>query len=53
MELYDIENARRLAYQAVSDPLFFQWQRGEATEKQWLDAVAEINKANPYPVEVK
>ena len=44
---------RRALYQAVSDPIFFQYQRGEKTEQEWLDAVQAINDANPYPVEVK
>jgi len=46
-------NARRhFAYSAPngSDAVFMKYQRGEATEQQWLDAVAAINKANPYPV---
>jgi hypothetical protein len=30
------------AYRNESDPLFFKWQRGEATEQEWLDKVAEI-----------
>lgn len=44
--------ARQTAYAAVggSDGVFFQYQRGEKTEQEWLDAVAVINAANPYPV---
>jgi hypothetical protein len=30
------------AYRNESDPLFFKWQRNEATEQEWLDKVAEI-----------
>jgi hypothetical protein len=37
-----IEVLRRKAYQDESDPLFFKWQRGEATQQEWLDKVAEI-----------
>jgi hypothetical protein len=33
---------KKTAYQTESDPLFFKWQRGEATEQEWLDKVAEI-----------
>lgn len=33
---------RRVAYEKEADPLFFKWQRGEATQQQWLDKVAEI-----------
>ena len=42
--------SRRAAYIAEADPLFFKAQRGEATEQEWLDKVAEI-KAR-YPDEV-
>lgn len=40
---------RHAAYVAESDPLFFQWQRGEATEQQWRDKVAEIQARYPDP----
>lgn len=41
---------RRAAYTLESDPLFFQWQRGEATEQAWKDKVAEIQARYPEPV---
>ncbi len=41
-----IEN-RRAAYVAESDPLFFKAQRGEATEQEWLDKIAEIKARFP------
>ena len=44
-----VENARRAAYETQSDPLFFEWQRGDGTEQAWLDAVAAVKAANPYP----
>lgn len=44
-----VENARRAAYEAESDPLFFEWQRGDGTEQAWLDAVAAVKAAHPYP----
>ena len=44
-----VEAARRAAYEAESDPLFFEWQRGDGTEQAWLDAVAAVKAANPYP----
>ena len=44
-----VENARRAAYEAESDPLFFEWQRGDGTEQAWFDAVAAVKAANPYP----
>lgn len=45
------EAARRVAYVEEADPLFFMAQRGEATEQEWLDKVAEIKARYPYPVE--
>jgi hypothetical protein len=50
---YDAVSAsRHLAYVAPngSDAVFMKYQRGEATEQEWLDAVQAINDANPYPV---
>jgi len=44
-----VDAQRHAAYVAESDPLFFQWQRGEATEQQWRDKVAEIQTRYPDP----
>ena len=44
-----VEAERRAAYEAQSDPLFFEWQRGDGTEQAWLDAVAAVKAAYPYP----
>lgn len=44
-----VTETRRAAYQLESDPIFFQYQRGEKTEQEWLDAVKAVNDANPYP----
>jgi len=44
-----VEDARRAAYEAQSDPLFFEWQRDDGTKQAWLDAVAAVKAANPYP----
>jgi hypothetical protein len=44
-----IETKRRVQYETQSDGLFFAWQRGDATEVQWLDAVAKVKSDNPYP----
>jgi hypothetical protein len=38
------ESFRAFAYQEESDPLFFKWQRDEATKQEWLDKVAEIKQ---------
>lgn len=43
--------ARRLGYQAISDPVFFQWQRGEKTEQEWHDAIEQVNALYPIPGE--
>lgn len=42
---------RRIGYQTISDPVFFQWQRGEKTEQDWKDAIAEVEKLYPIPGE--
>lgn len=49
----EVEFARKAAYGSISDPIFFQWQRGEKTKEEWLAAVQAINDANPYPVKAK
>jgi hypothetical protein len=38
---------RREAYAAEADPLFFKWQRGEASQQDWLNKVAEIKARFP------
>ena len=45
-----VQKARQTAYQAESDPIFFDFQRGEATEDEWLDAIQDIKDRYPYPV---
>jgi hypothetical protein len=45
-----IDNASQLrqqAYQAESDPLFFKWQAGEATEAEWKAKRDEIKSRFP------
>jgi len=44
-----VEQARAAAYRETSDPIFFQYQRGDATEQEWLDAVQAVKDAHPYP----
>ena len=46
-----VQKARQVAYQAESDPIFFDYQRGEVTEQDWLDAVQAVKDAHPYPVD--
>jgi hypothetical protein len=45
-----VEAIRLLDYQRTADPLFFEWQRGDATEAEWLAAVQAVKDAHPYPV---
>jgi hypothetical protein len=45
----DVEAERIVAYRLTADPLFFQYQRGEVSEQDWLDAVAAVKLAHPYP----
>ena len=40
---------RKAAYFQEADPLFFKWQRNEATEQDWLDAIAAIKARFPKP----
>ena len=44
-----VEAARLSAYEQTSDPIFFKWQRGDATEAEWREAVAKVKLDNPYP----
>ena len=44
-----VEQARLVAYEQTSDPIFFKWQRGDATEAEWREAVAKVKLENPYP----
>jgi hypothetical protein len=41
------EVARKAAYVAEADPLFFKAQRGEATLQEWQDKIAEIKSRFP------
>jgi hypothetical protein len=50
-EKAEAEEARRQAYVRISDPVYFQWQRGEKTEQDYLDAVAQVKKDYPVPGE--
>jgi hypothetical protein len=45
--LPDMIALRKVAYIAESDPLFFKWQRGEATREEWLAKIAEIQARYP------
>jgi hypothetical protein len=47
-----VEQARQVAYAKTSDPIFFEYQRGDKTEAEWLDAVQAVKDAHPYPEQV-
>jgi hypothetical protein len=42
-----IEEQRANAYRNESDPIFFKYQREEATKEEWLDKIAEIKAKYP------
>jgi len=44
-----VETNRRTQYEAQSDGLFFEWQRGTNTQAAWKAAVDAVKAANPYP----
>lgn len=48
-QVAQVEAARRSAYEAQSDGLFFEWQRGDNTEAAWRAAVAQVKLQHPYP----
>jgi hypothetical protein len=47
----EMRMARFAAYRAPDGPdsIYLQWQRGDATEQDWLDAVQAVKDAHPYP----
>ena len=47
----EAEAFRSAAYQREADPLFFKYQRGEATKEEWEAKVEEIRARYPYPNE--
>ena len=50
-EYAEVRAARHAAYAAPDGPdaIFLQWQRGDASEQEWLDAVQAVKDAHPYP----
>ena len=48
-QVASIETTRRTQYEAQSDGLFFEWQRGTNTQAAWEAAVQAVKDANPYP----
>lgn len=47
--LADRDQALRAALAAEADPVFFRWQRGEATREDWLAEVAAVKARFPKP----
>lgn len=49
-EIYNqsMEKLRQEAYRNESDPLFFQYQRGDVEKSVWLEKVQEIKDRFPY-----
>lgn len=33
---------RSMAYKEYADPVFFKYQRGDATQEEWLEAIAKV-----------
>lgn len=44
-------SARRAAFAAEADPLFFKVQRGEASQSEYDALVEAIRARHPYPME--
>lgn len=47
------EKDRLRDYERFADPIFFKYQRGEATHEEWLKAIDDVKKKYPYPEDVK
>ena len=45
----NISDTRPNDYIRYTDGIYFAWQRGDATELEWRDAVAKVKNENPYP----
>jgi hypothetical protein len=48
-----VQQSRAAAFAAEADPLFFQVQRGEASQEDYDQLVAEIRSRYPYPSEAE
>ncbi len=48
-ELAVAKHNRSVHYQVEADPLFFKYQRGDATKEEWLAKVEEIKARFPLP----
>jgi hypothetical protein len=52
-QLMQARQSRAAAFAAEADPLFFQVQRGEASQEDYDQLVAEIRSRYPYPSEAE
>ena len=43
----DVDALRAAAYREEADPLFFKFQRGEATREEWLASIEAIKARYP------
>ena len=50
-QLMQARQGRAAAFAAEADPMFFQVQRGEASQAEYDAKVAEIRSRYPYPTE--
>ena len=50
-QIAQVEATRRAQYEAQSDGIYFEWQRGTNTQAAWEAAVQAVKDANPYPPE--
>lgn len=48
-EIERLSELRKQAYQEESDPIFFEYQRGDAEKSEWLDKIQEIKDRFPFP----
>jgi hypothetical protein len=48
-QVAQVEANRRTQYEAQSDGIYFEWQRGTNTQAAWEAAVQAVKDANPYP----
>ena len=50
-QVAQVKATRRTQYEAQSDGIYFEWQRGTNTQEAWEAAVQAVKDANPYPPE--
>ena len=45
----NVDELRAAAYRVESDPIYFKWQRSEATQADWLASIQAIKDRYPKP----